>query len=244
MHKQYTPFFLFALLLCLFADNAYCQKKHSPKNLSVSRWREVKRMTLDSVITPFKDTLFIAIKPKNLFSYHNKDGFIYNGTYILEEDALDFGTAKYTVALKKPAFLVLTNDKGIYSFNIDSTDTAKTIVIAKEEKIDTITSIDQMIGHWTVYKRTADRQVQQIDLASQIRSMFITGPSTDGKLGYIYGGQDKDDSASWYIKTLNHDLTLECDGKNTRIIKVNKCQNGEMILEEDGIKYFFKQFKK
>jgi hypothetical protein len=76
-----------------------------------------------------------------------------------------------------------------------------------------------------------------------IRSIFITGPSTDGKQGYIYSGEDPTNAPSWYIKGLGVDQALDCDGKNRRIFKVIKCQKGEMILEENEIKYYLKQFK-
>ena len=99
-----------------------------------------------------------------------------------------------------------------------------------------------MIGHWTVYKRTADGPAV-IDMAKNIRSVFITGASSDGKLGYVYGGTDADNNPSWYIKNLGMDQSLECEGRNPRTIKVERCQMGEMILEEEGIKYFFKQLK-
>lgn len=213
--------------------------------MPVTRWREVQRMQQDSSIVPFADTMFISFRPKDSFSYHNKNGFIYNGVYTINEDSLlDFGTARYKIEVKQPSVLVLRNEQGIYKFARDSSDTAKIIVIEKDEKSLPVTDIDQMIGHWTVYKKTTKEQATgALDNSTVIRSMYITGPSTDGKQGYIFSGTDPSNDPSWYIKKLGTDQALECDGKKPRILKVVKCQKGEMIIEEDGVKYYLKQFK-
>jgi hypothetical protein len=234
---------LFILLLLPLA--AFCGKKHKIVKLPVSRWKEVKRMKLDSTIVPFTDTLFISFLKKDSFIYHNKNGFIYRGGYTIDEDSLlDFGTARFRIVMKRPTTLVLTDDKGMYVMGPDSSDTGKIIVLKKNEKYDTVTSIDQMIGHWTVYKREAKEQAGGvIDNAVTINALYITGPSTDGKQGVVFSGSDPGSKPSWYIKGLNTDQTLDCDGKNRRILKVLKCQNGEMILEENEIKYYLKQFK-
>jgi len=234
---------LLLLLLLLLPVAGFCGNKHKPKNMPVSRWREVKRMQPDSTIVPFTDTMFMYFKPKLNYQYHNKNGFIYNGTYKLNDDDLDFGTARYTVAIKRPTLLVLNNENGIYVFATDSTDTVKAIILAKEDSARPVTSIDQMIGHWTVYKHTTKEQNGPLDMSTEIKAVYVTGPSTDGKQGFIYGGNDPGNNPSWYIKAFNTDQSLDCDGKSLRIIKVVKCQKGELILEENDVTYYFKQFK-
>ena len=233
------------LLLLLITLTAFCKNKKAPKPFPRSRWKEVIRMKPDSSIVAFNDTLFISFRAKDTFSYHYKNGFIYNGAYILNEDSiLDFGTASYRLwAMKTNVMMVLSDNKGIYRFVPDSSDTMKAIIFPKEEKIIPVTDIDQMVGHWTVYKKTSGSPGDVPDVGSQIRSAYITGPSTDGKLGYIYGGNDADNDPSWYIKNFGSDQSLECDGKKSMFLKVIKCQDGEMILEENGMKYYFKQFK-
>jgi len=232
------------ILMLLFPFAAFCKDKHKVIKIPVSRWKEIKRMKPDSSIVTFTDTLYISFKRKDSFSYHNLNGFIYNGGYTIDEDSLlDFGTARYKIAVKRPTTLVLTNQEGIFVLAPDLSDTAKTIVLdTAAEKLLPVTSIDQMIGHWTVYKRTSKEQ-GSLDVGTSITAAYITGPSTDGKQGYIYGGEDAKNNPSWYIKNLGTDQVLDCDGKNPRILKVIKCQKGEMILEENDIKYYFKQFK-
>jgi len=237
---------LFLILILLptlvFAD----RKKNKQLKLPVSRWREVKRMKPDSTNLPFTDTLFIQFKKKDSFEYKNRDGFVYRGGYTINNDdsLLDFGYSRYYVRVKRPTTLVLENKDGIFVMAPEWADTVQLIVVKKVEKYDTVTSIEQMIGHWTVYKReTKEQAAGAIDNSATINAIFITGPATDGKQGYVFSGNDPKNAPSWYIKELGPDGALDCDGKNRRILRVIKCQQGEMILEENEIKYYFKQFK-
>lgn len=235
---------LLFILLMLLPVVAFCDRKKQPLKIPRSRWREVKRMGLDSSVINFADTFYIAFKAKDTMSYHYQNGFIYNGTYTINEDSiLELGTARFRIAMKRPTNLVFVDEKHMYVLEPDKSDTGALIILPTAEKIDTITSIDQMIGKWTVYKRTTKEQGESLDNAVAIRTIYITGPSTDGKQGFIYSGKDPSDKPSWFVKNLGTDLSLDCDGKNPRILKVVKCQNGEMILEENDITYYFKQFK-
>ena len=233
---------IFIILLVPLA--ALCGKKDKQVKLPVSRWKEVKRMKPDSTVLPFTDTFFVSFLKKDSFLYYNKNGFKYRGAYTINEDSLiDFGTARFMLRVKRPTTLVLEDNAGIYVLAPDTSD-LHIVVLAKTEKYDSVNSIDQMIGHWTVYKReTKEQAAGTIDNSVTIRSIFITGPSTDGKQGYIYSGDDPTNAPSWYVKSLGIDQELDCDGKTRRIFKVIKCQKGEMILEENDIKYYFKQFK-
>ena len=242
---------IFFILFLLLPVVAYCgdnkkgsdkDKKKKNKLIQVSRWREVQRMSRDSAVAAFSDTLFIAFEPKDSFTYHYKGGFVYDGAYTISEDSIiDFGTTRFKVLERKGPSLVLINATGIFRLVTDSTRVDKAIVIANDTATP-VTNIDQMIGHWTVYKRTAEGP-SSIDMVKNIKAVFITGPSTDGKLGFVYGGNDANNNPSWYVKTYGTDQVLQCEGANQRTIKVLRCQKGELILEEDEIKYYFKQFK-
>ena len=230
------------LLMLLIPFSGYSADKRKPKTMPVSRWREIKRMKIDSTVVSFADTMFISFRRKDSFQYNLKNGFIYKGGYTISEDSLlDFGTARYHIAERKPQSLVLFNEEGIFHFVRDTSDTVKVIVLQKDEKILPVTDIEQMVGKWSVYKREVKEQATgQVDNSQALRTVYITGPSTDGKQGYVFSGTDPRNRSSWYIKSLGSDQVLDCDGKSKRILKVVKCQEGEMILESDGIKYYLK----
>ncbi len=232
------------LLFLLLPFAAICKDKHKPLKIPVGRWREVKRMNFDSTVKTFADTLFISFRRKDSFTYHFQDGFVYNGGYTIDEDSLmDFGTTKFKIAVKRPGAMVLLDDKNIYVMGIDLSDTAKIDIIGKEDSVLPVKSIEQIIGHWTVYKKETEKTAESIDFSTEIKAVYITGPSTDGKQGFVYGGLDPNNYPSWYIKGLTTDQSLDCAGKSSRMIKLVKCQKGEMILDSEGIKYFLKQFK-
>ena len=100
-----------------------------------------------------------------------------------------------------------------------------------------------MIGHWTVYKRTAIRALDAIDHSTQIKTVLITGPSSNDRIGFVFSDADKADSPSWFLTKFNKNFTLDCDGKSKRTLTVIKCQGGELVLEDEDIRYYFKQFK-
>ena len=237
-------FLLLFLILPMFIWSAFGGKKKPAKPFPRSRWKEKGRMKPDSSVVAFTDTMFLFFDGRDSFAYHVKNGFVYNGPFIFKEDSiLDLGTVRYRVMASKANELVFVNSNGIYHFGVDSSDTVKAIIIPKEEKILPVSSIDQMIGHWTAYKKTAVGTADAPDVSMQIRSAYITGPSTDGNMGYLFGGSDPGNAPSWYIKNFGADQSLQCDGKTPRTFKVIKCQSGELILEDESMRYFFKQFK-
>ena len=234
---------LFVLLVTGGNRQAVAGGHKGPKSLPANRWREIKRLDADSVQVAFQDTMFITIKRKDSFSYHNKDAFVYNGIYILDEKTLDFGYAKFTIVSKKPKNMLLHDAKGYYLLGLDSTDTVKTIVLPKEEKIDSGFTIDNMIGHWSVYKRTPLKSLSVIDHNTLLKSMLISGRSTGRKLGFIFSDVDKRDDPTWTIVKLDASHVMECEGMPKRTFKVTKCQGGEIILEDEEMQYYFKQYK-
>ncbi len=220
------------------------KSKVKVKHMPIGRFVEVKRLNPDSSVVTFKDTLFMTFGFKDSFTYRLRDGFVYRGKYTLDDNGhLEFGTTSYELAARKYNAYVLYNAKGIYYFETDTTALPPDVVIEKDEPIQPVTSIDQMIGHWTVYKRTVGEDGGGVDPDLQIKSAYITGQSSDDKQGFLFCGKDPDNMPSYYIKTLGVDQSLECSGKFQRFLKVVKCQKGEMILEESGVTYYFKQFR-
>jgi len=235
---------LFPVMMWGKDRHAHEKKKLKIKHFAPGRWVEVKRMKLDSTEVAFKDTLYLAFSIKDTFAYHTPNGFVYRGKYTIDDDAhLDFGYSHYDVEEKKPTRIVLTDPDGIYFFGVDTSALTTYGKVLKDDSAKPVTDIDQLIGHWTVYKRTVANN-GSIDFDKEIKSVYITGPSSNpDKQGYIYCGNDGNSNPSWYIRQMGADQVLEVNGKNPRTIKVIKCQNGELILEEETARYYFKQFK-
>jgi hypothetical protein len=241
-------FFMVFASFCLLAPSALIakDKKKKPKftRMLIGRYIETKRLKPDSTLVNFTDTLFMTFGLRDSFTYRLRNGFVYRGKYTLSEEGhLEFGTASYEVALNKPNNIILYNNAGIYYFVYDTSDTAQVIVLEKEEKILPVTEIDSMIGHWTVYKKNVDKDGTAVDFSFQIKSVYITGQGSDDKKGYIFGSLDPASVPSWYITGLGADQSLECTGKSTRLLRVVKCQKGELVLQEGDVTYYFKQFR-
>jgi hypothetical protein len=230
------------LLLLLLPVVAFCIDKKK-KLIVPGRWIETVRMLPDSTVQSFTDTLYMAFQPKDSFSFHRRNGFVYEGIYQISEDSiLDLGSVRYKVLARRTERMVLMNANGIFHFGVDKSDTAAIIVIKKEDSTRPVTSIDVMIGRWSVYKRKTEGP-GTLNQSDNIRSVFITGPSSDGKQGFVFSGTDADNNPSWYIKELGGGQSLVCEGNRPRTLKVLRCQDGEMILEENGVTFFLKQPK-
>lgn len=106
-----------------------------------------------------------------------------------------------------------------------------------------VTSIDQMAGNWTVYKRTSDHILEKVDYTRQIKRAEILSSPKDGKWGYFFAGMDGSNTPSWFVESYARQV-ITLSGKGKRWFKVIKAQDNELILEENGITYFFKQFNK
>lgn len=230
---------LLFLLLMLSSFTAYCGDKVVHL---FGKWKETKRMKPDKTEISYKDTIHLQFLVGNEYVYQKQGGFIYRGTYKVNGNDLDMGARGYTILERKPNKMVLQDDGGIYQFEIDNTVTTAASQLPKETPPAPVGSIDQMMGHWSVYKRTSDKTLQQVDYTRVLKMIDITGGSSDGKLGYLYATRDADNAPSWYASSYQGQV-LYCDGKDKRQFKVLKCQDNELIMEEDGMTYFFKRFK-
>lgn len=221
-------------------------KKEKPIVLKKGRWMETRRMRMDSTDRAFRDTLHIEFLDSNKYVLRRAGGFIYKGKYTRDQNELEMGMFTPILVEKKYGRLVMKDDSSYYFF---APDTSKLIIGNKrlkfgqvEDSVLPVTSIDQMVGHWSVYKRTSKSSPNDVDYTFVVKMMDITGGSTDGSLGYVYAAKDAEGVPSWSIKTFNAGL-MECDGKSKRTFKVVKCQDKELVLEENDMTYYFKEFK-
>lgn len=225
------------LLILLAPAIAYC----GDKNTLSGSWKEVKRSKEDRSAIDFKDTIKLEFLVGNEYIWHKQGGFIYRGTYKIEDKTLDIGMRIFTILEKKSGRLILQDEAAIYEF-APYKEPAKDGTPKKEEVFAPVTNIGQMAGHWSAFKRTSDHVQQDIDYTRQLKMIDIYATPQDGKLGLFYAQRDADQAPSWYVESYANQ-TIYCGGKDKRQFKVIKCQDNELIIQEDGITYFMKKFK-
>lgn len=234
--------FLLMLLLplCVFA-----RKNKNPKHFLPGRWIEIKRLKTDSTEVAIEDTIFMGFYPRDSFNYKAKGGKIFKGKYqFYEDNELEIAGQTFDVVVRRPGKLVFTNDSNIYYFAVDTlADSMAFIILDTTEKILPVKELDSLIGHWSIYKTTVDSDAIAVDYSLQVKSVYVTGQGSDDKKGFVYCGGDKSDAPSLYIQSLTPEQNLECVGKLPRSIHIVKCQKGELIMKENGVTYFFKQFR-
>lgn len=205
----------------------------------------MKRLKTDSTVVAFEDTLYMAFFPRDSFNYRLKGEKIFKGKYkFYEDNELEIANTSYEVAVRRPGKLVFVNDSSIHYFAVDSVaDSTIFFIPDTTEKILPVKELDSLIGHWSIYKTTVDSDAIAVDYSLQIKSVYVTGQGSDDKKGFVYCGGDKSDAPSLYITGLTSDQDLECMGRLPRLIRVVKCQKGELIMKENSVTYFFKQFR-
>lgn len=225
------------LLILLSPVVAYCGDKN---NLS-GTWREVKRIKADRTELSFKDTIKLEFLVGNEYIWHKQGGFIYRGTYKVEDKTLDIGMRVFTILERKGNKMILQDEAAIYEF-APYKEPAMPGAIQRQETFAPVNNIAQMAGHWSAFKRTSDHVQQDIDYTRQLKMIDIYATPQDGKLGLFYAQRDADQAPSWYVESYANQ-TIYCGGKDRRQFKVIKCENNELIISEDGITYFMKKFK-
>lgn len=204
-------------------------------------WREVKRLGTGNKEVTFKDTIFFQFLVGNEYIWQKAQGFVYRGTYKIENGALDIGMRYFTIVEQKKNKLVLKDDAGTYHFE-PYTPVSQMTPGKGPEKYGPVTSINQMVGKWDKFKGTSGTTQQQIDYTRTVKKIEIFATPQDGKMGYIYAGRDGENAPSWYVESFSNQ-TLFCNGKDRRQFKVLKAENNELIIEENGFTYFLRRFK-
>lgn len=228
------------LLLCVLPAIAFA----GGKDKLMGNWREVKRVDNNNKPVAFNDTIHIEFLAGNEYVWQKSGSFIYKGTYKVENGNLDIGRAFLKIISQNKNKLVLADDMGQYVLEpYTPSPQGGATPPKRQEKYDPVTNIGQMAGHWSVYKRTADRTLEQVDYTTMLKMVDIfSSPKDGGKYGYFYAAKDADNAPSWYVERFENGI-LYCNGKSKRTFKVMKAQDNELIFEENGITYFFKQFK-
>ncbi|HLO70016.1 MAG TPA: hypothetical protein VK167_04055 [Flavipsychrobacter sp.] len=212
------------------------------KNKLSGNWREVSRKTMKNEAIAYKDTIKIEFLPGgNEYVWQKAGGFIYKGTYKLEANGLDLGMRYFTVAERKGNKMILKDEGGIYEME-SYTPVANTPEAKRQEVFAPVKTVQQMAGHWSVYKRTSANKVNAIDYSRQLKMVDFYPSQKDGKWGAFFATKDADNAPSWMVETYVNQIVY-LDGKDKRQFTVIKCADNELIMEEDGVTYYFRQFK-
>jgi len=154
------------------------------KNKLSGNWREVSRKTIKNEVVSYKDTIKMEFLPGgNEYIWQKAGGFIYRGTYKLEANALDIGMRYFTIVSRSNNKMVLKDDGGIYEMET-YTPQVNSPQAKRQEVFAPVNSVQQMAGHWSVFKGTGAQKVDAIDYSRQIKMVDIYPSQQDGKWGH------------------------------------------------------------
>ncbi|MBL7720044.1 MAG: hypothetical protein JNL72_14500 [Flavipsychrobacter sp.] len=231
---------LLLLLLALIPVAAQGQK-----NAEVTgHWKEVERIPGGKTKPiAFTDTIRLQFNPGNEVLWQMRGSLQYKSVYKLSKDVLDLGHRRFSVLQRKANSMRLQDEDNTYEL-VRYTPPAIP-ELADESAPVAVTSIAQMKGHWSKFKGTSDRTVREVDYTRAIKFVDITGDIMgDGRIGMVFGGRDPDTEPSWYIESYDPKTQiLTCGGKDKRRLKVLRCQDNELRIEENGTTYFLRKFK-
>jgi len=212
---------------------------HAQSNSLSGNWREVRRTDARGEAMEFQDTIKINFLEGNEYTWLKKGGFIYRGTYKIENNALDMGSRYFKIEKRQSDKLVVSDDAATYEFRPYSE--APRTVVPKEEDARPVREVAEIAGKWKVFKGTSTEKMKELDLSTRVKTVMIFDrPDSEGNIGYVSAGKDPQGKPSWKIERLENGV-LYCGGKSPRRFEVSHRDN-ELILREGHMVYFLKQF--
>ena len=210
-------------------------------------WREVARRGSSF----FQDTVFLSLRVGQEFLRTRQNGFAYRGTYKLANGRIDLSGMQYAIRMKADT-LILTYEGDQSSYirwtpgppDVSNRSDGTTNRAYATAPTGTVTSLAQLAGKWSVFKRTSATVQESIDYSRLIKSIVIFAePQADGSQGHILAGNDGPDAPTWRITRLGPDGAITATGRDERTLRILGFAGGELVLEEAPYTYFFKQFK-
>jgi hypothetical protein len=221
--------------------------KNKPVDLT-GHWKEVSRLSRTGERLDYADTTFYDFLIGNEYTTQRKNSFMYRGTYKATSGTLDLGMRMYNILDRSRDRIVLKDDAGSYEFVRYDKEAVMAAAAGpgrktgyRDEISTSAVGVGQLAGKWEVYKRTSNTKLPEIDYTRIIQAIEVK-PEGDGTGGSVWAAKDMDGAPSWKIVRYA-DNVIYCSGKSDRRLKVLRCQDGELIVQEDAITYFFKQFK-
>ena len=213
-------------------------------------WKEAIRISPRKERLDYNDTTFYDFMVGNEYTVQRKNSYMYRGTHNATSGMLDLGMRTYSVLEMSHDRMVLRDDGGSYEFvrydksaimaehNSAASNSARAF---KEEINDERITAAQLAGKWEVYKRTSSTPLSSIDYTRIIQVIDVK--EAGGKIiGSVGSAKDMEGAPSWKITRYDGGV-LYCTGKGDRQLKVIRCKGGELIVQEEQLTYFFKQFK-
>lgn len=205
-------------------------------------WREVTRLNQNNQRVNITDRIFIDFLGNNEYVWHKDKGFIYKGSYITDGRSIDLGMRYFSIVSNDGNYLVLNDGNATYEFEyyIPAAEEENIIV---PEVYKPVRDARQLAGHWSVYKRTSNYRPNRIDYTRQLKMVDFYS-DRNGIMGDFYSQRDADNAPSWFVDGYARNTQmLYLDGKDQRTFHIIKCEDNELIMEEDGVTYFFRQFR-
>lgn len=223
------------LLLLL---SAVCFSFHAQsKDLSGTNWREISRVNHEGEEIRFKDTIFIHFLEGNEYTWQKRKDFMHRGSYKYNGKVIDMTTKFFTVVKHTDKRLVLRDKHATYEF--EAYTPAPHTKLPAEKKPATVNDIEEIAGKWNVFKRTSATTLKSIDYAHLVENVVVE--KRDTSWGVITSSSKPHEADGWKIIKLK-DGVLYAEGKTSRRFEVSK-RDSELILKEENITYFLKQFQ-
>ncbi len=242
---------LLTLSLLTLCCAAFAKDKSKPKAIDLTgSWKEVRRIDLRNDAIDYTDTTYYEFLVGNEYTTQRKHSFMYRGTYKVTPGLLDLGMRAYSITEMTADKMILKDDAGSYKFvrytktqeSTDNSAAASGGRAYKEEVAGGNVTLSQITGKWEVYKRTSSTTLPEIDY-TRIVQMIQIGRRGGDTLGVVASAKDMEGQPSWKITRFNDGL-LFCTGpKGSRQLKIVSYKPGELIVSEEPVTYFFKQFK-
>lgn len=235
---------LLSILFLLPAATTAVSAKHKPADLTGS-WKETHRFTTDKKSIQYKDTLRIDFTIGNEYLWQKSGSFMYKGTYKATQDVLDLGARMFTILQMTPGQIVIKDDAGIYELTkytrpaLEQDNSKASSTARSNNSIENTINKDALPGKWEVYKRTSNTQLKDVDHTNIIRTIDIKWRG-DSMSGIVMPAQYNPETTGWHIERFAHNK-IYCN--HSRVLDVKRCADGELILQEGTITYFFKKFK-
>ncbi len=146
--------------------------------------------------------------------------------------------------------MILKDDAGSYKFMRytkgpeaeDNSAAASAGRAYREEVAGGPASLSQIRGKWEVYKRTSSTTLPEIDYTLIVQMIDIRQRGGD-TIGVVASAKDMEGQPSWKITRYDGGI-LYCTGaRGARQLKVLSAKPDELIVSEEPVTYFFKQFK-